>query len=843
MAGAGYYVDALAGNDSNPGTFVAPWKSLSRLGAVTLLKGEAIYLRCGSVWRESLVLGRTQLVDGSSIASYGADCSALNKPRITASNDFSGGWTKIGNVWSRSVGLSTPKIEALAVAGSLARVAQWPNFGGAGHEYALAAGVATASSHNLITLNVADAAALAGKDLVGAKIQVRTEPWTIEKQSLKSLVSGVATLNASTVYPINSGDGFVLQDKLWMVDAPGEFFHDTASGMLYVYPATAAAQANLNSVAVEATVRDVAAVISGRAKLTIKNLRFDMARNDGLMVNDAPEAVIDGVDAGNNLWAGVRVNLQTMPAAPARGATIRGGVFGTNALAGVDAGGALGVDVLSNTVTGTGMAHAGLPEAAIVIGDGGLVQGNLVDQSAFRGIIFSSFGGTRVMANTVSGYCLRLSDCAAIYTFNGNGRVSGIMGATVEANRVGGAAPNYEGNASGHLVIGIYLDDLSKEVAVRNNVLTGMPIGIFLHNSSNNLVQDNKVWLTTDTGLLFSMDNLSVDLGRGNTFQRNQFAPASLVTGTYPALPQIKSTQAIRFLHAMDGTGSLSSGTNLFVGNQVVPFNGDTNVMAAVGRSGTTAWLTAASWKALNPTETPPSSPATFAIYRSTLGAELLNGGGFDSGLGAWTSYFAPAAIPGSLTLVNGVAGCVGPCARLVAGNVNDRLESPLFRMVPGAQYMISFTAAFGALGDIPHPDIARPTYPYDSFIDAQGLRSPNTTLTGQAGGLIRYEAFFTATSSDSARINLHIGTNGVPVNYDSISLRPVVGYAVSNFADWGAVVEAPMGSAKTVSCTDLGWPTNCGVIDIDGNLVSMPATLAAGTTRLLLLGSSNWRL
>ena len=840
--GKGYFVDAGAGNDGNLGSFEAPWKSLARLNAVTLIAGESIYLRCGSVWREPLALGRTQLIDGSAVSAYGTNCSGSNKPRISAADDFSGAWTKTGNVWSRRVALGTSKIQALSVNGTLLRVAQWPNFKGVGHEYALAGSGAGGPSKNTLPLTPADRAALADKDLSRATVQLRTEPWVIEARVVDKLDAAGLKLTSSTTYPIDTGDGYVLQDKLWMLDAPGEFFHDAALGMLYVYPSTAAAQLDFNAAVVEATVRDVAVVVGGRSNLKLKDLSVDMARTDGLTLNEAPGAVVDGVDASNNLWAGVRVNLHLTPAAPARGVTIRNGVYAFNGLAGIDAAGAPNADVVSNTVKGTGMMHAGWPEAGIVLGDGGLVQGNVIEQSAFRGIVFSGLGGTRVVANALSGYCLRLADCAAIYTFSGGDQTSAAQAATVEGNRVSGATPNLEGNAGGQLVAGIYLDDKSRGISVRNNVLTGMPIGIFLHNASNNLVEGNKVWLTTDTSLLFSMDNSATDLGKGNVFRANQLAPSSWMTGAFPALPQLTSSLAIRFIHAIDGRASLSKGANTFSGNQVVAFNGDTNAIADAGYSASTGWLSARQWAALNPGEGAPSAPATFATHRSTLGAELLGGGGFDDGLGSWTSYFAPVAVPGAATAVAGATGCTGPCVRMLAGSLNDRLSSPLFRMTPGAQYVISFAASFEGIGDIAHPDIARPDTPYESFIDPQGLKVTSTTLSGRGGDVIRYEAFFTASSNDQARVNLRVATLGVPVNYDSVSLRQVTGYEVSKFSDWGAVVAAPLDTAKTVACADLAWPSNCVVLDIDGNAVAMPLSLAAGTNRLLLLANSSWR-
>ena len=92
-----------------------------------------------------------------------------------------------------------------------------------------------------LTVAASDVSALSGKDLSGATIQIRTEPWSIESRSVTALDAATARMGLATptTYPMEAGDGYVLQDKLWMLDAPGEFFHDVATGTLYVFPSTA----------------------------------------------------------------------------------------------------------------------------------------------------------------------------------------------------------------------------------------------------------------------------------------------------------------------------------------------------------------------------------------------------------------------------------------------------------------------------------------------------------------------------------------------------------------------------------------------------------------------------
>lgn len=81
-----YYV-ANSGSDSNSGTSSStPWQTLAKLNAVPLAPGSAVYLQCGSVFRESLALGSTG-TPGAPITygSYGM-CTGSNLPLISGAD-------------------------------------------------------------------------------------------------------------------------------------------------------------------------------------------------------------------------------------------------------------------------------------------------------------------------------------------------------------------------------------------------------------------------------------------------------------------------------------------------------------------------------------------------------------------------------------------------------------------------------------------------------------------------------------------------------------------------------------------------------------------------------------
>ena len=326
-AAPGFYIDALLGKDANPGTVDLPWQSLARARTVTLQTGQGIYLRCGRVWRESMTLGASQLVDGSQIAGYGDEC-ATQKAVISGADDFSGGWTLTDGVWSRSLPAGTAKITQLLVEGQPLRTAQWPNADTNSVRMAL---VETADNKRNLTLRSSDAAALQMGDLVGATIQIRTQAWMIETRRVTAVNRLSLALDNATNWDLVAGQGYVLQDKRWMLDSAGEYFHDEAAQRLFVIAPTAQIQGNLNTVSVEGSVRDIALRIGQRAGIVVQQLSLTGARDTGLLMTDAPGAQLLRIDASKNVLIGIQLRYTLSDGASATGTTITNSTVNGNA--------------------------------------------------------------------------------------------------------------------------------------------------------------------------------------------------------------------------------------------------------------------------------------------------------------------------------------------------------------------------------------------------------------------------------------------------------------------------------------------------------------------------------
>jgi hypothetical protein len=177
----------------------------------------------------------------------------------------------------------------------------------------------------------------------------------------------------------------------------------------------------------------------------------------------------------------------------------------------------------------------------------------------------------------------------------------------------------------------------------------------------------------------------------------------------------------------------------------------------------------------------------------------------------------------------------------MTAGSIYDRFYSPAFSMNADKLHLLSFTAAFGGSAALWRPGVIRNVSPYDSFVGTDGIAS-SAILKGTAGGVSRYEGFFKSTNNSPARVSFGLSTLGAPVGFDSVSLREVSSYNLSKPADWAVAAYASPHAAKVVDCSTLGWPAGCSAMDVDGNAVSFPVSLPAGTAKLFLRLDTSWK-
>ena len=842
--GSAVYVDAQRGDDNHPGTAERPWRSFSRLQPGLLPTPRHVFLRCDSVWRSSIVLAAPQLQDGTTFAGYGPEC-ATRKATISGADLFVGNWQKSGSTWTRALPPGTPKITQLFIDGQALRTAQWPNAGTVSSQTLTSA--AGGSASKTLQLRSTEQGQLAGRDLAGATIQMRTQSWLIETAKVQSASPGRIELESAPAWTMAPGKAFVLQDKPWMLDSPGEFFHDTSTQRLHVLVPDALAAADLNTLAVEGSVRNVALSLNGRRYLNVRGLALQGTTQTGLALENTSQATVQGVEASHNGVNGIRLGHWPREAAGTPGSVISDNLLRGNGRFGIDAIESQRTQLLRNRVTGTGVSfqHQAGVVAGIASGPGGVTEDNLIEDSGYLGISFSSLGASRVTGNTVTGICQRLLDCGGIYTWTGRENGPLANGALVERNRVVASHDTFStGNKLDvEIVVGVYIDDHSHGVTVRDNLLAHTPMGVFVHNASRTRVTGNRIWLPTETGLWASMDDAEGDSMTGNVFDGNEIVPAMQAQATAGQLPRFGVAQAVWFWHTQSAEAALSATRNLFSGNTVTQLFGPLASHAWL-RGPQGDWrVDTAAWLALNAAESRPAATARFDVLIPLLGEEKIANGQFEHGTNAWIEYRDPGSTGGATRWLPAQTGCTAACVGFAAGHRGDLLASQPFSMKAGAPHLYRWSATMPAHAGatVGAPYISRAGTPWDMMTDAQGYVGITPRSAG-AGESLQYEAYFTAKSSDASRVNLGMDTLGTRVTFDEVSVREVLGYSIANRRELAAIATAPRDRGMDVDCAGLGWPAGCSATDLQGQPVALPLMLPAGAERLLLRKDSSFR-
>ncbi|HEX5356976.1 MAG TPA: right-handed parallel beta-helix repeat-containing protein [Aquabacterium sp.] len=299
------YVDSNTGQDveasAGGGTMAKPWKTLNyaslRLGGVNML-----LLRCGSIWRESLILNKPPA--GLVVGAYDADaatpttlkaCAGDKRPVILGANALTPGlWQPAGladaTIYQYPLTTTSEQnLDGMYYMGRPMLKARWPNIVGPdanwpreggviGKEFAVVDAILGSDGKPVLyrdrfKLKPADLADIKSKvkdidkDLIGATVHVHTEAWLLESAKVIGFDkdTGIVTLgeffnfwgarldeNKKPVTgfenAIQPNSGYLLEGKDWMLDTPGEWLvtkHPTtgSSILLAKLPLNGAGQA------------------------------------------------------------------------------------------------------------------------------------------------------------------------------------------------------------------------------------------------------------------------------------------------------------------------------------------------------------------------------------------------------------------------------------------------------------------------------------------------------------------------------------------------------------------------------------------------------------------------
>jgi len=245
------------GNDGSAGTSPSTaWRTISRVqqASASLQPGDQILFERDGSYAGHLILNSS----GSAsqpivVGAYGS--GAL--PEISGAIPATGWTVHQGNIWKATV---TQPVKYVHVNGALMTLARYPNTGW------LRVNTASTTSLNSADLDQANG------HWNGARLVIRSTNWCYENTEISDHTNSTLTFPAITYNPGNHQWGFFVCNKLSELDSPGEWFHDPAAGMLYLWSPS---NANPNSQQVLASIHENGVEVGWeKHHITVRDLAF-----------------------------------------------------------------------------------------------------------------------------------------------------------------------------------------------------------------------------------------------------------------------------------------------------------------------------------------------------------------------------------------------------------------------------------------------------------------------------------------------------------------------------------------------------------------------------------------
>ncbi|MHB8652122.1 MAG: right-handed parallel beta-helix repeat-containing protein, partial [Minisyncoccota bacterium] len=832
-SGNNYYVDAVNGNDTWSGKYPdpqgstnGPWRTLAKVSTAAFGPGDNIFLRCGSVWRESLMVPK--LASGSLyVGSYGA-CNGTNKPLITGA-DAVAGWTPYaGNIYSAP--LMSANVTQVFADGAPLAIAHYPN---RGYLPAQPTSVYLTMPQDSALANPpgpngdGSNSFVAGSDLalssaevngmVGAGVHIRTNNYLVDDRTITSYDPATKriTLDKPTSHQLAAGWGYYLDNKLWMLNQPGEWYYDTVTQKLYVWMPDGSNPGGR----VETSVRDIGVSVRAGTAVTVDGLSIQKAKT-GVDLNYARNVTVRNTDI---LYSG----LYGIDMSGSYGLAIDGSTIDQSMHNGIYGGAAHGFSVTNNRITNSGVRMAGnviisLPlsgEYGILLGgewdynsnpvpNFATISGNTVQNSGYVGIDFERMTAM-VKNNVVVDSCRVFDDCGGIYTSDK------YNNSTIQGNMVINSYGNPDGRAGAYpsFAQGIYLDDYTHGVTVADNTVVNADFTMLVHDSSDNIIRNNTFY-GGRRGALWFQENNPDSLNVRNTVTGNIFFPLNNKphSGISSTVRDVTMTGADRNYFSKNIYGGLYS-----------------DFVATIGSPSGNALLTFLQWQDKGADTDgiffQPFAVGPYRVLSINSGNQITNAT-FDGNVTGWSTYRGAVAWQKT-------CGSMTGCAKFTAGSTDGSLISNLYPATQGKQYEISFDIASPA-GSFPVGIVMIRSGPTYEVVANPYTQTVSVSPTGRHVNLL----FTGVETVSNARFDFDVPA-GQSIFVDNAKVTEITAENNTSFVDDSHILLNTQPSTQSLPCPDLN-PSHCGAyIDLGGSPISWPVTLAPYSSKIVI-GSNN---
>jgi parallel beta-helix repeat protein len=458
-----FYVSS-SGNDKNSGTSpLKPWATISKVNSIfpSLKPGDRILFKRGDMFVGTLRISASGLPDSPiTIGAFGTG----KNPVITGFTILKG-WTNEGNgIYSKAI--DSESVSSLVIIDSIPYgMGRYPNYSYLIYE-----------SHKANS-SITDNELTDSPDWTGAEVVINIQNWLLIRYIITNHHGNTIEYKnpESDDIPKNNR-GYFIQNDLRTLDIYGEWYINKAERKFYMY----FGKSNPDSKTVKIASLNNLIYNYVKNNITIDGISFEGSIEDAVCIAWADNCVIKNCSVKYAGQSGLDIR--------GKNNEICNNVISWCYKAGIYVEGA------NSQITGNSIQNIGLiPGAAVkgnisegifVGGENSLIQFNSVNNVGRMGIRVGSGWMTRIKNNFVNNFLMVLNDGGGIY-----------LDGSLEETRIveGNLILNGRGNSVGGdpAACGIYLDEYSCNVIVRDNTVAYNPYGINLHKANSNTIVNN----------------------------------------------------------------------------------------------------------------------------------------------------------------------------------------------------------------------------------------------------------------------------------------------------------------------------------------------------------------
>jgi hypothetical protein len=666
-----YYV-STAGSDAAPGTLAQPFRTIAHAGS-RLRPGDTALIR-GGVYRETVRPAR------SGTAAARVTFAAYPGERVTVSGaDVVGNWSahagsvsKARQSWDLGFGNNQVFVD-----GRMMIEARWPNT-------TLDVTRPRKASADDITVTSSAGADPATATLTDVQLTQPAGTWdgaTIHVMSGHGWVGQTGTVAGSapgkltyTYKPLDqknqvprAGDAYYLTCKFAALDAPGEWFYESASRTLYLRTPGSDSPAGHT---VEVKRRQFAFDLRDRSYVDVKG--FDLfaatitssAASSSLRLSNLNASYVSHFTLQPDPWGQQQQSHNSGILLLGRDSVIKDSRITYSAGNGVFLGGSR--NRVENCVISNVAYNAGDEAGVYTLGPGHVVLRNTISHTGRSGVVHRYSPGAKILHNLIHTVLLQTTDGGGTYTWGSDG-----AGTEIAYNRI------YNVKSGGFGAAGVYLDNFSRNHVVHHNVVWDSDFGLKMNPPNTS----NRIYNNTFAGNKYSVASSGTREMTGSVFRNNLFTNRLQIGPGAVASDNLGAGSDFRFVNAAAGDFRLSAGSAVIDrGVAIAPYtNGHVGVAPDLGayEYGKTPWTAGAVLPAVPPPV--PRRDARGRIEAESFDAQrgVIVGGGVVGSAdgGDWVRF-------GDVDFGAGVGRITARIAALRAGRFIDvRVGSPTGRL------------------------------------------------------------------------------------------------------------------------------------------------------------------